>query len=241
MDGYWNAWDLIYLSPVVIGWYIALIFYLISAQNTLSSSPVEGRTMPSRRVWLAMIPVFGFVWLIVVTVSLTEVLENQLRAKEIRNIHAPRRAFGVAAGSLLFVAAVFMALAIAAAATGLSTDSDLGYNEVSEFGWVMWFLSGAAGLALWAVHWALAQRVSSRLLQPWTWNCAPQPYPGAYAWPQPSYPPAAGLPGLQAATRDPHGEFCPACGRFAPATTYCPYCGKDRRPAASDRPAADAR
>ena len=56
MDGSWNPWDLIYLSPVVIGWYIALVFYLISAEGVLSSVPAEGRAMPSRRVWLALIP-----------------------------------------------------------------------------------------------------------------------------------------------------------------------------------------
>lgn len=244
MDGYWDSWDLIYLSPVVIGWYIALIFYLISAQGVLSSVPAEGRTMPPRRVWLALIPVFGFVWLIVVAVSLTESLENELRTKDIRNLHAPRRAFAVVAGCLLCVATVFMVLAIAAASTGLGADSDLGYNQVSEFGWVMWFLSGAAGLALWAVHWAQAHRVWSRLLQPWTWNCQPQPYPGAYVWPQPPqppFPPVAGPAGPLAADRDPRGEFCPACGRHVPGVRFCPHCGKDRAPAGSDRPAADAR
>ena len=133
---------------------------------------------------------FGFVWLIVVALSLTESLENELRTKDIRNLHAPRRAFAVVAGCLLCVATVFMVLAIVAAATGLSGDSEFGYNQVAEFGWVMWFLSGAAGLALWAVQWAQVQRVSSRLLQPWTWNYTPQQYPGAYVWPQPSYPPA---------------------------------------------------
>jgi hypothetical protein len=187
-----------------------------------------------------MIPVFGFVWLILVALAVTESLEYELRAKDVRNLYAPRRAFAVAAGCLLCVATVFIALAIVAAATGLSADSDFGYNQVAEFGWVMWFLSGAAGLALWAVHWAQAHRVSSRLLQPWTWNCQPQPYPGAYVWPQPPYPPAAGPTGPPAAGRDLPGEFCPACGRYAPGTRYCPYCGKDRRPAGSDRLAADA-
>ena len=230
MDSSWNPWDLIYLSAVVIGWYVALIFYLISAQSVLSSFPVAGRTMSPRRVWLALIPVFGFAWLIFVALSLTESLESELRAKEIRNLYAPRRAFGVAAGCLLCVATVFMVLAIVAASTGLSADSD-GYNQAAEFGWVMWFLSGAAGLALWAVQWAQGHRVWSRLLRPWTWNCAPQPYPGAYVWPQAPYPPAPGLAGTAAGDQDPCGEFCPACGRHMSGTRFCPYCGKERRPA----------
>ena len=237
MDSYWHPWDLIYLSPVVIGWYIALVFYLLSAQSVLSSPPAEGRTMPPRRVWFAMIPVFGFAWLIVVALSLTESLENELRAKEIRNLYAPRRAFGVAAGCLFCVATVFMALAIVAAATGLSADAEFGYNQVAEFGWVMWFLSGAAGLVLWAVQWAQAERVSSRLLQPWTWNCPRQPHPSAYLWPPPSYAPAASVTGQPAADRAPHGEFCPACGAYAPGARYCPCCGKARRAARSDPPA----
>lgn len=245
MDGYWNPWDLIYLSPVVIGWYVALIFYLISAQSALSSSSGEGRTMPPQRVWLAMIPVFGFVWLIVVALSLTESLENELRTKEIQNLSAPRRAFGIAAGCLFCVATIFIALGITANATGLSVDSGLDYNQVAEFGWVMWFLSGAAGLALWVVYWVQAHRVSSRLLQPWTWNRTPQPFPGAYAWPQPPYQPgvgpAFGLAGPPATDRDPRGDFCPTCGRHVPGARYCPHCGKDRGLAGSDRQTVDAR
>ena len=227
----WDPWDLIYLSVVVIGWYIALVFYLVSAQGALSRCSAESRTMAPRGVWLAMIPVFGFAWVFVVALALSQSLENELRAKEIRNFSAPGRAFGVTAGSLFCVAAVFLALAITASATGLGDDWNLGYNEVAEFGWVMWFLTGAAGLALWAVHWVQASRVSSRLLQPWTWNYSPQPYPGAYAWPQTWYPPAPGAP---VAGRDPRGEFCPACGRYAVDTRYCPYCGKDRRPGGGD-------
>lgn len=237
MNSYWHPWVLIYLSPVVIGWYIALVFYLISAQTALSRCSAESRTMPPRRVWLAMIPVFGFVWVIVVALSLSESLGNDLRAKEIRSLSAPGRAFGVTAGSLFCVATVFLALAIAAAATGLSANQELGNNPVADFGWVMWFLSGAAGLVLWGVHWAQVYRVSSRLLQPWTWNYKPQPYPGAYVWPQPPYPVAPGPADPAAAGRNPHGEFCPACGQYVPGTIYCPQCGKDRRPAGSDRAA----
>jgi hypothetical protein len=234
MNTYWHPWDLIYLSPVVIGWYIALIFYLISAGNTLSRYPAESRTMPPRKVWLALIPVFGFAWVIVVALALSDSLENQLRAKEIRNLSPPSRAFAITAGSLFCVATVFLALAIAADATGFGAGSGFGGNQVAEFGWVMWFLSGAGGLVLWAVHWVQAQRVSSRLLQPWGSNYRPQPFtgephPGAYGWPQPPYSAAPG-PGGPAAGADAHGEFCPACGRHVPGVRYCPYCGKDRAP-----------
>ena len=228
MDSYWHPWYLISLSPVVIGWYIALIFYLGSAQSALSRCSAENRTMAPRKVWLAMIPVFGFLWVIVVALSLSESLEKELRTKEIRHLSAPGRDFGVTAGSLFCVATLFLALAIAAAATGLSADSEFGSNQVADFGWAMWFLSGAAGLALWVVHWVQAQRASSRIIQPWTWNDKPQPYPGAYAWPQPPY---------QAAVRDPDGGFCQACGRYVPGTRYCPACGRDRRPAESDHAA----
>lgn len=234
MESSWEPWDLIYLSVVVIGWYIALVFYLVNAQGALARCSAESRTMTPRTVWLALIPVFGFAWVIVVALALSKSLENELRAKEIRSLSAPGRAFGVTAGSLFCVATVFMVLGIAASATGLGGDSEFGYNQVAEFGWVMWFLTGAAGLALWTVHWVQAQRVSSRLLQPWTWNNDPQPYPGAYAWPQPWYPMAPGPP---SAGRDPRGEFCSACGRYAVDTRYCPYCGKDRRPAGGEPPA----
>jgi hypothetical protein len=231
MNTYWHPWDLIYLSPVVIGWYIALVFYLMSAQTGLTRCAAERRAMAPRRVWLALIPVFGFAWVIVVALALSTSLEGELGAKEIRNVSAPGRAFGVTAGSLFCVATVFLALAIVAGATGLSADPELGDNQVASFGWVMWFLSGAAGLALWVVNWVQVQRVSSRLAQPWTWNSAPRPYPAMYAWPQPPYagPAAAAGPAVPpAAAPDPLGDFCPACGRRTPATRFCPHCGKER-------------
>jgi hypothetical protein len=242
MDSSWHPWNLIYLSPVVIGWYIALVFYLSGAQSILSRRPAESRMMSPRSVWLALIPVFGFVWVIFVSRSVSESLEKELHAKQVQSFSAPGRVFGVTAGSLFCVAAVFLALAIVASATGLSVDpaySEFGGNDVADFAWMMWFLSGAAGVALWIVHWEQAFRVSSRLRQPWTWQSVPQPYAGAYAWPQPpcaeqagpSGPGTAGPSGTQAPGPDSRGEFCSACGRYVPGTRYCPQCGKERRPA----------
>lgn len=225
---YWNPWDLIYLTPVVIGWYIALVFYLLHAQTTLSQCSAESRTMAPRAVWLAMIPGFGFAWVIVVSLALTKSLENELRAKKVDGLHAPAPAFGITAGGLFCLATVFMAFAIVAAATSLGSGSDLGDSEVSDFGWVMWFLSGAAGLVLWVLHWAQANRVASRLFAgSWPWKYGQPPRPANYAWPQPAYPAASPA----APSAPPSGDFCSACGRHAPGVRFCPQCGKERKPA----------
>jgi hypothetical protein len=47
MDSSWHPWYLIYLSPVVIGWYIALVFYLISAQSASADEGQVTSTMTS--------------------------------------------------------------------------------------------------------------------------------------------------------------------------------------------------
>ena len=237
MPSWIGPWEIVILSPSLIAGCVALVFYLITAQTALSRCAVERRTMAPGLVWLAMIPVFGFVWIIVVAVALARSLGSEFKAKEIAGPARPGWGIGVAAGSLFCAATVFLALAIVAAAAGLGEDHGFGGDPLISLGAWLWGLLGLAALVCWIIHWVQVSGFSSRLVWPeGAVPYGPPLYPGApfggspYA-PQPPYAAPQVRPAEpRAAGADPYGDFCPACGRHVPGTRFCPHCGRDRKP-----------
>jgi len=57
---------------------IPVIFFLITLQNTLKAVEPQNRSMKPGNVWLILIPVFGFVWSIVMVNAIANSCKTQL-------------------------------------------------------------------------------------------------------------------------------------------------------------------
>jgi len=58
---------------------IVLISYLLTLERALNKCAPASRTMKPGKVWLMLIPVFGFVWHFVIVINMTKSLGNEFR------------------------------------------------------------------------------------------------------------------------------------------------------------------
>ena len=65
---------LIVLLPICV---LAGIFYLLTLQKALKRCAPASRTTKPGKVWLAIIPLFGFVWQFVIVMNIAKSLRNQ--------------------------------------------------------------------------------------------------------------------------------------------------------------------
>jgi len=75
--------------------YILSVFYLVTVQNTLKAISPENRKLPPKKVWLALIPLFGFYWQYVIVRRATDSLSAEYHQK---NIKVDETGFGMQIG-----------------------------------------------------------------------------------------------------------------------------------------------
>ena len=77
---------------------IAGVLYLLALQETLEKCSPASRTMKPWKVWLVLIPLFGFAWHFAVVVALADSLANEFASRGIPGTEpAPGRTVGLAA------------------------------------------------------------------------------------------------------------------------------------------------
>lgn len=67
------------LPLMVIAWFAFLAFlaYLAALQSALNKCAPASRTMKPWKVWLTLIPIFGFVWHFIVVVNIAKSFRNE--------------------------------------------------------------------------------------------------------------------------------------------------------------------
>jgi hypothetical protein len=79
---------------------IAGVLYLLALQETLEKCSPASRTMKPWKVWLVLIPLFGFAWHFAVVVALADSLANEFASRGIPGTEpAPGRTVGLAASA----------------------------------------------------------------------------------------------------------------------------------------------
>lgn len=76
---------------------VPLVFYLLTLQSTFNTVSPENRKMPSSNVWLLLIPVFGLVWHFFVVNRLSDSIQAEANARNIKLEESrPTRQIGLA-------------------------------------------------------------------------------------------------------------------------------------------------
>jgi hypothetical protein len=57
--------------------YLPLVFFLFTLQNTLKIISSENRKMPPANVWLIIIPLFGILWQFIVVSRIADSIKNE--------------------------------------------------------------------------------------------------------------------------------------------------------------------
>ena len=75
---------------------LPMILYLRSLQKALNRCSAEARTLSPKLVWLALIPIFNFVWHFVLVIHLSRSLYNEFRRRDIDVKQNPGLSLGLA-------------------------------------------------------------------------------------------------------------------------------------------------
>jgi len=70
---------------IVIGYIVALIFFLISQQNTLKAIKPQNRRMQPGEVWLQLIPLFNLVWQFIVVARISDSIRNEINDRTVNS------------------------------------------------------------------------------------------------------------------------------------------------------------
>lgn len=62
----------------ILGYLVALIFFLIAQQNTLKAIQPQNRRMQPGEVWLQLIPVFNLIWQFIVVGRIADSIRNEI-------------------------------------------------------------------------------------------------------------------------------------------------------------------
>jgi len=79
------------IVAVLIGLAIGLtilILYLLTLQNTLKEVSPENQKMPPAQVWLALIPLFGLVWMFIIVTKMADSLQAEFAKRNMQNEEA---------------------------------------------------------------------------------------------------------------------------------------------------------
>ena len=116
------------LVLIVVLWFTALagVLFLLTLQNALKKCAPASRTMKPGKVWLMLIPVFGFVWQFIIVLNISKSLKNEFAR---RGMPCSEENPGQATGLAMCVCGCCIFIPL-----------------VGEF-------VGAAGFVLWIVYW----------------------------------------------------------------------------------------
>ncbi len=69
----------------IVGYLVALIFFLITQQNTLKAIQPHNRRMQPGEVWLQLIPVFNLVWQFIVVTRISNSIRNEINDRTLHS------------------------------------------------------------------------------------------------------------------------------------------------------------
>lgn len=70
---------------LVLGWLVAMIFFLIAQQNTLKAIKPQNRRMQPGEVWLQLIPLFNLVWQFIVVARVSDSIRNEINDRTVNS------------------------------------------------------------------------------------------------------------------------------------------------------------
>ena len=97
----YSAYDSAAIAVIIIAVLIGLaigitimIFYLLTLQNTLKEVSPENQQMPPGQVWLALIPLFGIVWMFIVVNKIADSLRAEFAKRNVQ-VEEARPGYGI--------------------------------------------------------------------------------------------------------------------------------------------------
>ena len=69
----------------ILGYLVALIFFLIAQQNTLKAIKPHNRKMQPGEVWLQLIPVFNLIWQFIVVGRISDSIRNEINDRNLNS------------------------------------------------------------------------------------------------------------------------------------------------------------
>ena len=149
-----------------LGVLLMTIFFLITMQRTMESVSPDLREMEPQLAWLMLIPLFSYVWRIILILRLADSLEEEFRRRKIEIMEA-RPGVGLGLTWAFLTAASFL----------------ISFLDVPAVFYIL-FLSG---LTCWILYWVKIVSYRNLLLQSGPWQrFAPYMY---MSFPPPQYYP----------------------------------------------------
>jgi hypothetical protein len=119
----------------------ALIFYLLTLQNTLKAIAPENRAMRPGQVWLLLIPVFGLVWHFIIVNNMATSIEQEYKSKGIILAGRPAYSVGITMCILFCCSSLFL------------------------FFMILRFITIIAAVVRWIVYWVRINNYKNKMLQ----------------------------------------------------------------------------
>lgn len=88
MDEFFNEEDIVLtlvLLFFVLGYLVAMIFFLIAQQNLLKAIQPQNRKMSPGEVWLQLIPLFNLVWQFIVVARIADSIRNEISDRTVNS------------------------------------------------------------------------------------------------------------------------------------------------------------
>lgn len=64
------------------------IFFLLTLHRTLEEVSIENRLMPAGQVWLAIIPIFGWIWMFIIVSRMADSLQKEFALRGVETKEA---------------------------------------------------------------------------------------------------------------------------------------------------------
>jgi len=77
------AFLMVFMILILIGWIVALVFFLLQLQKLLNACTPGSRQMEPGMVWLNLIPFFGLGWMIYTVIKVRDTLKIDFPARNL--------------------------------------------------------------------------------------------------------------------------------------------------------------
>lgn len=225
MDWYFDAANdtmlVTFIAIFVIAGIVAMVFFLLNLRDLLRQVRPQYQAMKPNQVWLNLIPLFGYVWMIITVIKVRDSVRSEFQSRG----WAPQGDFGFGVGLAFAILSIF---------SGLLTFIPL------LVCWVMYWIKTSE---------LKRQLVRSQPPAGWAPLSAPPSYggptsPGAYSSTGATGPRPSGRTCSSCGkVSEPGDVFCRSCGADLSAKPevdvyetsdedqkHCPYCGAGNRP-----------
>ena len=75
----------LFVGLIILGYLVALVFFLIAQQNTLKVIKPQNRRMRPGEVWLQLIPLFNLVWQFIVVARISDSIRNEINDRTVNS------------------------------------------------------------------------------------------------------------------------------------------------------------